>query len=630
MIRHRDGMKWTARGRGLSAGFCQYGGGRRRLVSLGTIISWTVGFLLVECWLGWGDICSAQSEPGSTPAPSLAETGGGEFTGKPALRIGRIDIAVTDIYSDAETDAATGFIRFMRRSMNALHFDTRQFVIQRELLFRTGDPLTSELLVETERNLRSLGFFRQVQVVAVDTLADGSVPIVVRAQETWSLQTQMSYSQASNQSRRWSILLSDVNFLGYGIQVGLGLGENEDYHYTHFVFGQRRLFGSHWSLEYRKTDPGDGYSESVALARPFFAQDDGFGLEAVTWREQFDRRYYLSNAGPAGVDPTDISSLYTQIPVTSAGFRCEALFRISPRGSGRIWRLGPGLELLDQDFQLVDPESELSDGRWVNPRFLTDGETPLTRERGLGVYPLLCLESRGRTWTKARFTLKYGPVEDIPLDPRWDLRLSASGKWSGSTMPGDYRYLLANEFSDWSRLGPGFLLMQGKSQVVFGAPEINNSSHDLLCGWFGHHRGNGSGPRLFAQRTSRLFVEAAWGDEMLGTRAFTLGLIRGLRTLGFNGMAGDRLYRWNAEHGIVLPQELMGLMRLGVAGFYAGGLAWWQGEQVTNEDIRHELGFGLRVGPSRTGNADVARLDLTWALDESGGPTLTAVTRGLF
>ncbi|MFH1843179.1 MAG: hypothetical protein ABIF77_08215 [bacterium] len=544
--------------------------------------------------------------------------------------MGRIRIEVTDIYSDAEIDTATGFIRFVRQSMNALHFDTRRFVIQRELLFSTGDSLAADLLVETERNLRGLGFFHRVQVVAVDTLADGSVPIHVRVQETWSLQTQMSYSQASNQSRRWSILLSDVNFLGYGIQVGLGLGENEDYHYTHFVFGQRRLFGSHWFLEYRNTDPGDGYSESVVLARPFYAQDDGFGLEAVAWREQFDRRYYLSNAGAAGVDPADISSLYSQIPVGNTGFRCEALFRISRCGSGRIWRLGPGLELVDQDFHLSDPVIELSDGRWVNSRFLTDGETPLTRERGLGVFPLVCLESRGRTWAKARFTLKYGPVEDIPLDPQWDLRIGASGKWAGSTIPGSHRYLLANEISDWSRLGPGLLLLQGASQVVFGAPEVNNSSHDLLCGWFGHHYGDESAPGLLTHRTTRLIVEAAWGDEMLGTRALTLGLIRGLRTLGFNGMAGDRLYRWNAEHGIILPQELMGLMRLGVAGFYGGGLAWWQGEEVSNEDIRHELGFGLRVGPSRSGNAEVARLDLTWALDETGGPTLTAVTRGLF
>jgi len=132
------------------------------------------------------------------------------------------------------------------------------------------------------------------------------------------------------------------------------------------------------------------------------------------------------------------------------------------------------------------------------------------------------------------------------------------------------------------------------------------------------------------RRQTRLFSEVAWGENLLGTDAFVLGLNRGLRTLGFAGMAGDRLVRWNCEHGLILTDEILGFFRGGFAAFYDGGLAWWQGETSAWKDVHHEIGFGIRFGSTRSARGEIARLDLTWALDATQGPVLTAVTRGLF
>jgi len=87
--------------------------------------------------------------------------------------------------------------------------------------------------------------------------------------------------------------------------------------------------------------------------------------------------------------------------------------------------------------------------------------------------------------------------------------------------------------------------------------------------------------------------------------------------------------RWNVEHAHILPGELLGFYRVGLAAFYAGGAAWWDGETSVLDDPRHDVGLGLRFGPTRSADADLARLDLSWSLD-GGGPKLTAVTSGFF
>jgi len=109
-----------------------------------------------------------------------------------------------------------------------------------------------------------------------------------------------------------------------------------------------------------------------------------------------------------------------------------------------------------------------------------------------------------------------------------------------------------------------------------------------------------------------------------------LGLSRGLRTLEFDGMAGDRLVRWNIEQGKASSWEVLDMFRLGGAIFYNGGMAWWQDENRSLADTRHEAGFGLRLGPTRSAAAMISRLDVSWALDGSVGPVFTATTRGFF
>ena len=53
---------------------------------------------------------------------------------------------------------------FFHRAANALHVVTQDNVIQREFLFKKGDLYRANLLEETERNLRKLGFIAEAHI----------------------------------------------------------------------------------------------------------------------------------------------------------------------------------------------------------------------------------------------------------------------------------------------------------------------------------------------------------------------------------------------------------------------------------------------------------------------------------
>ena len=542
------------------------------------------------------------------------------------LTVGKIRIESRDIFSREEIESSSGTLAALQKAMNGIHCNTHEYVLRQELLFAEGDSYDPAALAETERNLRELGFLNNVHVTAVDTTADGRVDILVSARESWSLQANLAYARSSGGDTRWTVQLSDKNFLGHGATVGAGLGGDENSSYWNLWFRKRRLTALDLLVGVDYAERSDGHFRNFFLSRPFYAQDDSWSAGAGLWDSLADVRFYLSNSGPAGADPGRQASLYTKLPSRRQGGELTLRGRISRRDARRIWRLGAGVRVIDQDLDLAArSEWPLSDGRYADLDFLAGPGQPLAREQGVTVFPFLHLETLGRHWAKARFILQYGPVEDIPLDFSCELRTGPDGPAMGSSTGfGGDSWLTEVEFSRWLPAGAGFANLSGSGIWQAGARENRYYKYEMRAAWVGI-RGNENQPWI-----TRIFAEYAQGENLLGSQALLLGLGRGLRTLEFDGMAGDRLVRWNIEQGKATSWEVLGMFRLGGAVFYDGGCALWKGEDRSLSDLRHEVGCGLRLGPTRSAAAQVSRLDLSWALDGSVGPVFTATTRGFF
>jgi len=496
------------------------------------------------------------------------------------LTIGEIELRTSDIFTASEVANTNGTLRFMRHTMNTVHFNTRHYVIRRELLFHTGDVLDPASLEETERNLRDLGYLNNISIVVVDTTDTGQVKIVVSTREAWTLRASFAYSLASSGDQRWNVSLSDGNFFGHGVTVGGGLGADENSSFWNLWYRQRRLFRSAFSLGMEYSNRQDGHVARVVFDRPFYALDDAWGMEFRLWDQAFERRFYLSNGGLAGLDPTESDRLYGLMDYQEVGVEMRFQVRASHRKVGRVLRLGGGLYVADKTLQEDLREIELSDGRIEDLSPLASPGEPYAREQGTEVVPFVWLRVLGRRWAKGRFVLKYGPIEDVPLDWTLDLRTGPSGGKVGSTTGYSMdRWHSEAVFQKWRPVGSGYGVTRLAATADAGATEVQTYKYSGVVGWIGR-----SGRELTPWLT-RLFFEYGQARNLLGTEAMLLGLDRGLRTLSFDGMAGDKLVRWNVEQGKVLPWEPAGLFRMGVAAFYNGGRAWWRDEVRNNYQI---------------------------------------------
>jgi hypothetical protein len=182
-----------------------------------------------------------------------------------------------NIFARSEVDSATGMGGFLKRLSNRLHATTRPHVLRHEFLFREGDPFRADLLDETERNLRALGILAAVVVAPIDTTADGRVAVRVATRESWTLETDVTFSLDAGGQSRWTVQLADKNFMGYGVTAGAGLGRDLASEYWNLWYRQRRVAGSGLTLGLDYAKRSEGHLRQLELSRPFYALDDAVG-----------------------------------------------------------------------------------------------------------------------------------------------------------------------------------------------------------------------------------------------------------------------------------------------------------------------------------------------------------------
>jgi hypothetical protein len=540
---------------------------------------------------------------------------GASIAAADSLVVGEIRLESEDVFTREEVARSSGVNGSLRRTMNALHVQTREWVVRRELLFAPGDRFDASRLQETERNLRRLGVLAQVTVAAIDTTDDGRVNVRVAYRDSWTLATGFSFAAASDGAVRGSVSLTERNFLGQGVVLQGLLGRDADATYGRLYFRQNRFLRSPFTLELNVEERSFGYDRWVRVGYPFRNDDQAWSWQVKGWTDEKEYRWYLSHADFAGLDPREEASLHVLLPRRSYAFEAQAARHVNAQAGNRVWRLGAGVMHEVRDYELGAGRFRLSNNDIADLSDLDDPGTPMARAEGPTTWPYLWLTSHGRSWGEGRFLLNYGSREDVPLDVSLELQ-------TGPLLPGrgwQSTALLA----DWSRVGPAFTYLQFYGDVVHGGAEPRPALVGAVGGFVLRHD-DSDRPRL-----TRVVAEVARGWRCTGDRVLVLGLDRGLRTLGLDGMAGDQLMRWNVEHGRPLPFVLLGIFQTGWGVFYDGGLARFDDEDRDLGDARHELGVGLRFGSLRSSTADLARLDLSWDL-AGGGPVITTVARGFF
>src|SRR6266481_3618987 len=201
------------------------------------------------------------SPPSAVKIPSFAEL---EAAG---AVIGEVRVDNGDIF-DLTDEKENGILY---RAANAIHIQTRAWVIRRQLLFKPGERVSARLIEETERLMRSNRIFYDVSIVPVG-YRDGVVDIEVRTRDTWTLEPGASASRAGGVNKT-GFTLRDTNALGTGVLIGASRSTDADRSGTQYKISQPHALDGWTTIDYSHSRLSDGQSNAMSIARPFYALD---------------------------------------------------------------------------------------------------------------------------------------------------------------------------------------------------------------------------------------------------------------------------------------------------------------------------------------------------------------------
>lgn len=483
-------------------------------------------------------------------------------------RIGVIRLDSRDLFDEEGADEDTA----LSRLGNRLHMQTRIATIADQLLFRSGDLYRANLLEESARILRGAVYLRDAQVRPV-AFHDGTVDVEVVTRDVWSFNPGISIGRSGGRNTS-GFELEELNFLGTGARVGLGIESGIDRDSKYLRFSDRQLGSTWWSLSTLYSDNSDGRLAQVELEKPFYA---------------------LGSRGAGGVSLLDderIDSLYSNGEVADRFVTHEKAATVYfGRSSG-----------------LVDGWARRFTGGLT-----FDEHVYGTAESRRLVYPWLGAEWVEDAFETARNRDQIERIEDYSLGWRAHARLGFASPEFGS----DREAIVLS-----GGLAKGVSISERQS-ARFGIEANGRLEHGAVAGGLLQVDAR----YYFRQSLRRLFylgVSAAAAVNPDREQQILLGGDNGLRGYPLRYRSGAGRWLVTAEQRLFSDWYPFQLFNVGGAVFYDVGATWGRDALGAPSRARlRDLGFGLRLGNARSSRGNVVHIDVAFPLD--GGPGVRGV-----
>jgi hypothetical protein len=501
----------------------------------------------------------------------------------PTLIIRQVHLQRREIFDPNERS-------WLARIANRLHFQTRAPVIYREILLHPGDTYDSALVAESERNLRSLGIFRRVQIDSVRS--DSGLVLRVLTKDGWSTQVDWRFRSTGGEVA-FTIGLVETNLLGTASSAAVRYRKDPDRSSVALAFRRRRLFAGTVGLGLLYENRSDGRVAGLTVERPFFAQNSprAFRFDA----EDHDERVLRFRDGLDLARDT-LNRRFTLV-------RGSVAWALHSSTSG-YQRLGVAAQVRRDDTLRVGSTAPF----------------PETVTGSIGPYLV---------WNRARFLVTRGYAgfareEDVDLGTTVRFGVQLAPKLLGYERDG-----IGPEVSGrvGAKLPGAFAYVDAVADGLYTAAGLDSGSVQL-----GGTVVLQPGPRHVAV----LHLEGGWLKNPVAGEEFDFGLGSGPRAFGSHAFTGNRSIFATAEYRYTVVDNLWGMVGLGVAGFVDHGGAWYAGSP---RRTGWDAGLGLRVGASRSTDTPALRFDLAhrfandvekggWVVTVGKGFAFTSLTRG--
>ena len=484
--------------------------------------------------------------------------------------VGEIRISNRDIFDTS--DPLEDKLPF--RWANALHIQTRAGVIERALLFKSGEPVSVKLIDETERVLRSTRYIYDVRMRPI-AVHDGVVDIEVETRDTWTLDPGLSAGRSGGANSS-GIKLNEYNLLGTGIAVSYGRSKNVDRSSNEFQIANEHAFDGWTSLSYSRAQNSDGTRQAGAVVRPFYALD-------TTWA-----------AGVSASKDDRIDSIYNAGNVVSQYHHHQRVGDVfggwsQGRVEGWVQRGSIGV-------------SAQSDAYAPDPGLVAPTQLPSDEKL---VAPYVRYELIEDRFEKLRNRNQIERPEFFALGLTSTVQLGRAFTGLGSTR---------NAWLYSGSVSRGF--EPGDEQIVLASAAIKGQYDDAHVRRL---RVGGQAQYYLPQNKRWLFYASVAGDVLKNpdpADALLLGGDNGLRGYPLRYQSGERRILLTVEERVYTDLYIYRLFRIGWAGFFDIGRAWG-GDNVNTlkPGWLSDVGFGLRIFSVRAAFSNVLHVDLAFPLD---------------
>jgi outer membrane protein assembly factor BamA len=461
------------------------------------------------------------------------------------------------------------------RLADRLHVDTRDSVIEAQLLFRSGDLYSRHLLEETERNLRKLRFIREPEV-RITGYHDGVVDLEVVAHEVWTTNPGLSYGRSGGTDKT-GIELEELNLLGFGKHLAFDYSDDVDRSSFAVHWHDPNMFGSRWRNDLVLRDSDDGSGQTLAVERPFYALDTHWSAGIALGRDETIEHVYRLGEQVAGYGQRlEFGELRYG---WSAGLR-----------EGWVRRFTAGLRRDHADFAFAPGET---------------APAALPQSRHLD-YPWLRFEAIEDDFDTTRNRDLIARTEDFQFGTRYALEVGWAGEAFGSDRNAT---LLRAEAARGFRLGDDHALFL--DAALSGRQESGDFRDALLTAGLRYYVPDGPKRTFYASLT----MEA--GHLLDGDHERLLGGDSGLRGYPLRYQAGQGRALLTLEQRFYTKYSLWRLADIGGAIFFDVGKSWGNSAfgPAENQGLLKDIGFGLRLGSSKTALANVLHVDVAFPLD---------------
>jgi hemolysin activation/secretion protein len=486
-----------------------------------------------------------------------------------ATRIGEILIDERQLF-DFRQDEDTS----LTRVANRLHIPTREATIEDQLLFKSGDPYRADLLEESARILRDTRYLRDALIRPV-AYHDGVVDVEVTTQDVWTLNPGISFGRKGGKNTG-GVQVEDLNFLGLGTQLGAGYESGVDRDSKTIYYRDRQLGSSWWDLATRYSDNSDGRFAQFGLQHPFYALDSRWSAGvALSDDLRDDSRYDLGEV----VDRYQVRE------------KLASVYWGWSKGLVGDWarRYTVGLSFEDHAFS----ESP-------------DGTVPLLLpENRRFAYPWIGAEWVQNEFRTARNRDQIEKTEDYSLGWRARAQLGFASTATGSDRDA---VMLRGGVSKG-------LAASARQTLLFDADATGRVEQGEIHGG----RLGAAARYYFRQSPGRLLfmgLSAEAGQNLDVDQQILLGGDSGLRGYPLRYQAGEGRWLFTAEQRFFTRWYPFQLFNVGAAVFYDMGATWGRDPLgAPSQGLLRDVGFGLRLGNSRSALGNVLHIDVAYPLD---------------